>query len=181
MCSAPPTVLDIIAIVAMMSLHRKATADTAAIWPSRFSHPAGKAATRRKARVERACGHVRTVAAAAAHARNRTFRQRCAGSEQGSQPRKAHTKPGKEHSAFNHIPCWAPGRRAQDSHSAITPLCGSGHTGAWHTTAVAGRGPGLLLAAPAPTGRYADLTCDPAGKGSHPPARQPELIVVHAS
>lgn len=35
-----PTVLDIIAIVATMSLQRNATADTAAIWPSRLSHPA---------------------------------------------------------------------------------------------------------------------------------------------
>ena len=40
MCSPPPTVLDIMAMVAMMSLHRKATADTAAICPSRFSQPA---------------------------------------------------------------------------------------------------------------------------------------------
>lgn len=39
MCCAPPTVLDIIAIVAMISLHRKATADTAAICPRRFNQP----------------------------------------------------------------------------------------------------------------------------------------------
>jgi hypothetical protein len=41
MCSAPFTVLAMLAIVEMSPEHRNATADTAAIWPSRLSHPAG--------------------------------------------------------------------------------------------------------------------------------------------
>lgn len=42
MCSAPPTVLAMLAIVEMSPEHRNATADTAAIWPSKLSQPTGK-------------------------------------------------------------------------------------------------------------------------------------------